>query len=73
MNNKSADYDSKHPGNVRRDGSYIYEEFLATGGWLGQCCAVAGTTCGAVHVLLDVVLALCRALGQCKMLCSQHQ
>lgn len=32
VDNKSADYDPKHPGNVRRDGSYIYEEFLTTGG-----------------------------------------
>ncbi|CAG9465009.1 unnamed protein product [Pedinophyceae sp. YPF-701] len=29
---KSADYDSTHPGTVRRDGSYIYEAFLATSG-----------------------------------------
>lgn len=32
VDDKSADYDSKHPGTVRRDGSYIYEEFLTTGG-----------------------------------------
>lgn len=32
VDDKSADYDSSHPGNVRRDGSYIYEVFLATGG-----------------------------------------
>ena len=32
MGNKSADYDSEHPGTVRRDGSYIYEEFIATSG-----------------------------------------
>ena len=32
VDNKSADYDSKHPGTVRRDGSFIYEEFLTTGG-----------------------------------------
>lgn len=29
---QSADYDPHHPGRVRRDGSYIYEEFLTTGG-----------------------------------------
>jgi len=29
---QSADYDPHHPGTVRRDGSYIYEEFLTTGG-----------------------------------------
>ena len=32
VDNKSADYDPNHPGNVRRDGSFIYEEFLTTGG-----------------------------------------
>lgn len=32
VDNKSADYDPHHPGTVRRDGSYIYEEFLTTGG-----------------------------------------
>ena len=32
VNDKSSCYDPHHPGNVRRDGSYIYEEFLATGG-----------------------------------------
>ncbi len=32
VDNKSADYDPGHPGNVRRNGSYIYEEFLTTGG-----------------------------------------
>ncbi|KAI8107858.1 hypothetical protein M9435_002885 [Picochlorum sp. BPE23] len=32
IDNKSADYDPKHPGTVRRDGSFIYEEFLTTGG-----------------------------------------
>eukprot|EP00798_Chlamydomonas_sp_ICE-L_P008126 gene8127-1373_t len=32
VDNKSSQYDSSHPGTVRRDGSYIYEEFLPTGG-----------------------------------------
>lgn len=32
IDNKSSCYDPNHPGTVRRDGSYIYEEFLATGG-----------------------------------------
>jgi len=32
VDNKSADYDPDHPGSVRRDGSFIYEEFLPTGG-----------------------------------------
>jgi inositol hexakisphosphate/diphosphoinositol-pentakisphosphate kinase len=33
VDNRSADYDPSHPGTVRRDGgSYIYEEFLTTGG-----------------------------------------
>ncbi len=32
MDNKSSLYDPTHSGAVRRDGSYIYEEFLATGG-----------------------------------------
>jgi inositol hexakisphosphate/diphosphoinositol-pentakisphosphate kinase len=29
---QSADYDPHHPGTVRRDRSFIYEEFLTTGG-----------------------------------------
>ncbi|CAD7697573.1 unnamed protein product [Ostreobium quekettii] len=32
INNKSADYELNHPGTIRRNGSFIYEEFLATGG-----------------------------------------
>ncbi len=32
VNDKSSHYDSQHSGAVRRDGNYIYEEFLATGG-----------------------------------------
>jgi hypothetical protein len=32
VDNRSADYDPSHPGTVRRDGSFIYEEFLTTGG-----------------------------------------
>ena len=32
VDNRSADYDPLHPGTVRREGSYIYEEFLTTGG-----------------------------------------
>jgi inositol-hexakisphosphate/diphosphoinositol-pentakisphosphate 1-kinase len=32
VGNKSADYQPEHPGTVRRDDSYIYEEFVATGG-----------------------------------------
>jgi len=32
VENKSADYDPTHPGTVRREGSYIYEQFLTTGG-----------------------------------------
>jgi inositol-hexakisphosphate/diphosphoinositol-pentakisphosphate 1-kinase len=32
VGNKSADYDPSHPGAIRRDGSYIYEEFIATSG-----------------------------------------
>jgi hypothetical protein len=32
VDSKSSCYDPHHPGTVRRDGSYIYEEFLATGG-----------------------------------------
>ncbi|KAG1672844.1 hypothetical protein FOA52_004648 [Chlamydomonas sp. UWO 241] len=32
VDNKSSQYDELHPGCVRRDGSYIYEEFLTTGG-----------------------------------------
>ncbi len=32
VDNKSGEYDMDHPGTVRRDGSYIYEEFLTTGG-----------------------------------------
>ncbi|KAK9799737.1 hypothetical protein WJX73_006464 [Symbiochloris irregularis] len=32
VESKSGDYDPTHPGSVRRDGSYIIEEFLTTGG-----------------------------------------
>ncbi|CAL8465105.1 g4640 [Coccomyxa elongata] len=32
IENRSGDYDPTHPGTVRRDGSYIIEEFLTTGG-----------------------------------------
>ncbi|KXZ56516.1 hypothetical protein GPECTOR_1g463 [Gonium pectorale] len=32
VDDKASKYDSGHPGRVRRDGSYIYEEFLPTGG-----------------------------------------
>lgn len=32
VENKSADYDARHPGTVRRDGAYIYEQFITTGG-----------------------------------------
>jgi hypothetical protein len=32
VDDKASKYDSNHDGRVRRDGSYIYEEFLPTGG-----------------------------------------
>lgn len=32
VDDKSSLYDPNHPGTVRRDSSYMYEEFLATGG-----------------------------------------
>jgi inositol-hexakisphosphate/diphosphoinositol-pentakisphosphate 1-kinase len=32
VGDKSAEYDPEHPGTVRRDGSYIYEEFIPTSG-----------------------------------------
>ncbi|KAJ9526580.1 hypothetical protein QJQ45_017659 [Haematococcus lacustris] len=32
INNKSSEFDVNHSGRVRRDGSYLYEEFLPTGG-----------------------------------------
>ena len=32
VGNKSSDYHKSHPGTVRRDGCYIIEEFLSTGG-----------------------------------------
>ncbi|KAI3438574.1 hypothetical protein D9Q98_001000 [Chlorella vulgaris] len=32
VDNRSGDYDASDPGNVRRTGSFIYEEFLTTGG-----------------------------------------
>ncbi|GAX74145.1 hypothetical protein CEUSTIGMA_g1594.t1 [Chlamydomonas eustigma] len=32
VDDKSSTYDQYHSGNVRREGSYMYEEFLTTGG-----------------------------------------
>eukprot|EP00996_Jenningsia_fusiforme_P006434 NODE_77_length_3467_cov_41.352838_g69_i0.p1 GENE.NODE_77_length_3467_cov_41.352838_g69_i0~~NODE_77_length_3467_cov_41.352838_g69_i0.p1 ORF type:complete len:1052 (+),score=181.10 NODE_77_length_3467_cov_41.352838_g69_i0:103-3258(+) len=32
VDNKSGDYDAEHDGSVRREGSFIYETFLVTGG-----------------------------------------
>lgn len=32
INDRSAEYLPDHDGNVRRNGSFIYEEFLTTGG-----------------------------------------
>lgn len=32
VDNKSAEYEREHPGTVRRDGSYIIEEFMPTQG-----------------------------------------
>lgn len=32
VENQSSAYDASHPGTVRRDGSYLIEEFLPTGG-----------------------------------------
>jgi hypothetical protein len=48
---QSADYDPHHPGTVRRDGSFIYEEFLTTGGTdvkvytVGPRCAQRSQNC----------------------------
>ena len=36
VDDKSSMYEPNHPGTVRREGSYMYEEFLTTGesrGW----------------------------------------
>ena len=33
VDDKSSQYDKDHPGTVRREGSYIYEEFLTTGNY----------------------------------------
>ena len=57
VSDKSADYDPSHPGNVRRDGSYIYEVFLPTGGVQyvgvrsGECRrnSAAGVVCRDMH------------------------
>ena len=43
VDNKSSQYDNNHPGTVRRDGSYIYEEFLTTG-------AFGATECDGMRV-----------------------
>ncbi|GMH42191.1 hypothetical protein BSKO_10110 [Bryopsis sp. KO-2023] len=32
IDNKSAEYNPHHPGTIRRNGSFLYEEFLPTGG-----------------------------------------
>ena len=48
VDNRSGDYDPTDPGNVRRNGSFIYEEFLTTGG-TGQWCAMSGAA--GKHVL----------------------
>jgi hypothetical protein len=32
VGNKSGEFNLEHPGTVRRDGSYIYEEFIPTSG-----------------------------------------
>ena len=43
VDNKSSQYDNNHPGTVRRDGSYIYEEFLTTG-------ALGATECDGMRI-----------------------
>jgi hypothetical protein len=56
---QSADYDPHHPGTVRRDGSFIYEEFLTTGGTdvkvytVGPRCVQRPQTCSVLHVPFD--------------------
>lgn len=45
IDNKSSLYDPNHPGTVRRDGSYIYEEFLATGGTDVKVCLISQLSC----------------------------
>jgi hypothetical protein len=40
VDNKSSCYDPHHNGRVRTEGSYIYEEFLPTGGTDVKVCGV---------------------------------
>jgi hypothetical protein len=72
VDNKSSQYDPEHSGNVRRQGSFIYEEFLPTGGRRGGragCAAAAAAAAAAVppccHVTtVKVPLASCRTALQ---------
>jgi hypothetical protein len=59
VDNKSSCYDPHHPGTVRRDGSYIYEEFLATGGTdvkVWQSAGLFVTSCLLLTTVFDSVL-----------------
>lgn len=66
VDNKSSLYDSTHPGTVRRDGSFIYEEFLPTGGTDVKVYTVRGGRSLAPLVLL-LLCDLCKVVkSQCR-------
>ena len=54
VENRSADYDPGHPGTVRRSGSFIYEQFLPTGGTDVKVCA-----CACVEAVVEGGLGGC--------------
>eukprot|EP00983_Pelagomonas_calceolata_P123225 1160986-Pelagomonas_calceolata.AAC.1 len=75
VNDKSSHYDSQHSGAVRRDGNYIYEEFLATGGTDVKVYTV-GPRCASISeqnqpcALLALLINPCAMLGSLMWRCA---